>query len=174
MGDAKIKKPDGSWFSLRGPQGLPGADGPPGPPGTQFGNSILLLAPNGAASAVATNLAANAFNAVSDPNYRQMHDLRGMTKIRIQGRIGGALVAATKLRVQYHVGGNPAVATGDAGWTTLADSAGGHTVNTMFYSAEIAIPAGARINNCLLRVGVFSGDGVADPTITCAILNVYP
>lgn len=102
-----------------------------------------------------------------------MVDLRGKTKVRIQGRIGGALVAATKLRVQYHTGVNPAVATGDGGWTTLADTAGSHTLNTMFYSAEINVPAGAQINNCLIRVGLFSGDGAADPTITCCVLNFY-
>ncbi len=140
---------------------------------TAGGKSILLLAPNAAASAVGTNLALNAFNAVSDPSFRQFHDLRGMTKARIQGRIGGTLTAVTKLRFQYHLGVNPAVVTGDAGWTTLAESAGVHTVNVMFYSAEISIPAGAQINNVLLRVGLFSGDGIADPTVTCAILNVY-
>lgn len=89
------------------------------------------------------------------------------------GRIGGSLVAATKLRVQYHTGGNPAVASGDAGWTTLAETAGSHTLNTMFYSAEIAIPAGAQINDCLVRVGLLGGDGVADPTITACTLNCY-
>lgn len=127
-----------------------------------------------AASAVATNLAANAFNAVSDPNLRQIHDLRSQAKLRIQGRIGGTLVAATKLRVQYHLGGDPAVSSGDAGWKTLADSAGAHTVNAMFYSAEAVVPAEAQINNLLLRVGLFSGDGVADPTVTCCVLNLYP
>jgi hypothetical protein len=147
-------------------------DSPAG--GTLYGVQVVLHHPHMAASAVATNLAINTVNAVSDPSFRQMVDLRGMTKVRIQGRFGGAVVAATKLRIQYHVGVNPAVATGDAGWTTLADSAGSHTVNTMFYSAEIAVPAGAQINNCLLRCVIFSGDGAADPTISTCILNFYP
>lgn len=156
-----------------GSQGPPGNTGAQGATGPVTGKTITLLAPNGSASAAATNLAANTFNAVSDPNYRQMHDLRGMTSVRIQGRIGGSLVAATKLRVQYHTSADPAIATGDAGWTTFADSAGSHTLNVMFYSAEIAIPSGAKVNPVQLRVGLFSGDGVADPTITCACLNVY-
>lgn len=140
---------------------------------TAAGGPVVLHHPHMAASAVATNLALNAFNAVSDPNFRQMCDLRGFTKVRIQGRIGGALVAATKIRIQYHLGGNPAVVTGDAGWTTLADSAGSHTVNVMFYSAEIAVPAGAQVNDVLIRCGLFSGNGTADPTITTCIMNFY-
>lgn len=175
----------------QGPQGVQGAQGSQGSQGSQgatgaqgvqgttgaagaTGASTLDLLPVwGTASAAATNLAANTFNAVSDPNYRQMVDLRGKTKLKVMGRIGGALVAATKLRVQYHTAGNPAVATGDAGWTTLADTAGSHTLSTLFYSAELSVPAGAQINDCLVRVGLFSGDGAADPTITCCILNFY-
>jgi hypothetical protein len=135
---------------------------------------VVLHHPHMAASAIATNLALNTFNAVSDPSFRQMMDLRGYTKVRIQGRIGGTLVAATKIRIQYHTGGNPAVLTGDAGWTTLADTAGSHTVNVMFYSAEIAVPAGAQVNDVQIRCGLFSGDGAADPTVTCCICNFYP
>ena len=155
--------------------GATGATGGTGPTGAAGFDSLAvgLLAPNGAASAAATNLASNTFNAVSDPSYRWMVDLRGKTKVRIMGRIGAALVSATKLRVQYHTGGDPNVSSGDAGWTTLADTAGSHTVNVMFYSAEINVPAGAQINNCLIRVGLFSGDGAADPTITACVLNFY-
>jgi hypothetical protein len=147
---------------------------PPAGSGTIYGVQVVLHHPHMAASAAATNLAANTFNAVSDPAFRQFVDLRGMTKIRIQGRFGGAVVAATRLRIQYHTGGNPAVVTGDAGWTTLAESAGSHTVNVLFYSAEIAIPAGAQINDCLIRCGIFGGDSAADPTLSCCILNCYP
>jgi len=136
--------------------------------------SVALHPPYQTASAVATNLAATTFSAVSDPNYRWMGNLLRLTKVRIQGRIGGSLVAATKLRIQYHTGVDPAVATGDGGWTELATTAGSHTVNVMFYSAEIAVPSGARINNCLIRVGLYDGDGAADPTITTCILNLYP
>jgi hypothetical protein len=161
MPDVRIKKPDGTWQSLIGPSG------------PLTGKTIVLLAPNGAASAAATNLAANTFSAVSDPAFRQIHDLRGMTKARIHGRLGGAVVAATRLRFQYHLGGDPAIASGDAGWITLVESAGSHAVNVMFYSAEINIPVGAQMNDVLLRVGIFGGNGTADPTITCASLSVY-
>lgn len=156
----------------QGQQGIQGIQGPAGVNG-QASISLDLLSPNDAASAAATNLALNAFAAPSDPAYRRMVDLRGKSFVRIQGRIGGALVAATRIRVQYHTAGNPAVATGDAGWATLADTAGSHTLNTMFYSSEIAVPAQAQINHCLVRVGLFSGDGAADPTMTCAVLNFY-
>jgi hypothetical protein len=164
---------DGAAWTERPTQGAQGSQGNPGTAGASGGHRSLHP-PFLAASAAATNLAASTFSAVSDPNYRVMTDLRGLTKIRIQGRIGGSLVAATKLRVQYHTGGDPAIGTGDGGWTTLADSAGSHTLNVMFYSAEISVPAGAQINNVLIRVGLFGGDGAADPTITTCVLNFYP
>jgi hypothetical protein len=135
--------------------------------------SLPLHAGTNAASAAATNNGASAFTAVSDPNERTIADLRGKTKIKIMGRFGGAVAAATKMRIQYHPGGNPAVASGDAGWATLAESAGSHTVNVLFYTAELAIPAGAQVNDCVIRAGIFGGDGVVDPTITACVLNVY-
>lgn len=159
-------KQSGSYgveLNIKGPQGSSG----------QASLSVCLLAANGAATAAATNLAADTFNAIGDPAYRWMGDLRGKTAVRIMGRIGGALVAATSIRIQYHTGGNPAVASGDAGWTTLATSAGSHSLNTTFYSAEISVPQGAQINNCLIRAGLFSGNGTADPTMTMCILNFY-
>lgn len=33
MADVKIKKPDGTWVSIKGPQGDPGVAGPAGPAG---------------------------------------------------------------------------------------------------------------------------------------------
>jgi hypothetical protein len=124
-------------------------------------------------SAVATNIAAAAFMAVSDPNLRQVVDMRGYSKFRIQGRLGGALVSACKIRIQYHLGGDPNVGTADAGWQTLGESAGNHTLNAMFLTPEITVPAAARVNNLVLRAGLFGGNGVVDPTITCCILNLY-
>ena len=129
---------------------------------------------NAAASAVATNNAVGNFAAVTDPNFRAVVDLRGCTKFRMQGRIGGAIVNAIKIRVQYHTSGNPNIASADAGWATLGDSAGTHGLNVPFYSAEIAVPAPAQIEAVVIRAGIFSGDGAADPTMTCCILNFYP
>lgn len=180
-----------SWIpatNIRGPQGPPGTNGAPGSQGIQGipgtpgaeGPSgpvqsivVPLVMPLTTASAAATNLALNAFSAVSDPNLRCMVDLRSMTKCKIVGRIGGTLTAAVRIRLQYHAGGAIGVATGDAGWTTLAESAGGHTLNTMFETAELSVPAPAQIQNCLIRAGLFSGDGVADPTITCCVVRFY-
>ena len=141
---------------------------------SSVGGPVVLHHPFMAASAAATNLAANTWKDVSDPSFRQMCDLRGLTKVRIHGRIGGSLVAATKIRIQYHTGGDPAVSTSDGGWTELVTTAGSHSVNTMFYSAEIAVPAGAQVNNVLIRCGLFGGDGAKDPTVTCCVLNFYP
>lgn len=135
---------------------------------------VALLHPHMTASAVATNLANDTMNAVSDPNFRQMVDLRGRTKVRIMGRIGGSLHAQTLIRIQYHLGGDPAVASADGGWTLLADTAAGHTLDTMFYSAEISVPVGARVNDCLIRCCLYDGNGTADPTISACVLNFYP
>ena len=128
---------------------------------------------NTAASAVATNLAAATFSAVTDPNYRAVVDLRGYTKVRFQGRIGGSVVNANKIRVQYHTSGNPNIASADAGWTTLATSAGTHGLNVPFYTSELAVPAGAQIETAVIRAGLYDGDGAADPTMTACILNFY-
>ena len=148
--------------------------GPQGNAGVIQTVQVPFLAPNDTASAVATNLAVNVVNAVSDMNLRRVADLRNLTKCRVMGRIGGSLTSATQIRIQYHTGGNVAVASGDAGWTTLADSVGNHTVNTLFYTAELAVPAGARIQFCLLRAVLFSGNGTADPTITACVADFYP
>lgn len=169
-GPAGADGPPGAASTVPGPTGPAGADGAPGAVSSQI---IPLLPLWGTASAAASNLAVNVMNAVSDPNYRMMLDMRLMTKLRIMGRIGGALVAATKIRLQYHTGGNPNIATGDGGWTTLGDSAGSHTLNAPFWTAELTVPVGARIDNCLIRCALFSGDGAADPTITGCVVKVY-
>lgn len=147
--------------------------GPSGSVGPVQTLTVPILLPNATASAAATNLAASTFSAVSDMNLRHFADLRGMTKCRVTGRVGGSLVAATKIRVQYHIGGNIAVASGDAGWTTLATTAGSHALNTLFRSGEIVVPSGSQIQDCIVRAGLFDGNGVADPTITCCIIDFY-
>jgi hypothetical protein len=124
-------------------------------------------------SATATNLAATTLNCVSDPSLRTTLNWSNAKKLRWQGRIGNALAAATKVRLQYHTGGNIAIATGDAGWTTLDTSAGSHTVNTYFYTSEVAIPSAAQINGIIVRACLFDGNGTADPTITGIVLNAY-
>lgn len=151
---------------------LKGDPGSPGMPGITS-KCIMLLPPYASATSAATNLAASTFNAVGDPAYRYIADFRNCTKLRIQGRFGGTLVTATRLRIQYHTASDPNISSADAGWAILADSAGSHTAGTMFYSSEIAIPAGAQKNDCLIRMGIFGGDGAADPTVTCCVLNAY-
>ena len=103
-----------------------------------------------------------------------MTDLRGMTKVRIQGRFGGTVATATKMRIQYNTSADPNVATGDAGWATLAESAGTHTAAQYFYSAEASIATAAQVNPIQLRACIYDGNGTADPTITGAAITVYP
>lgn len=124
-------------------------------------------------SAAATNLAASTLNCVSDPSLRTIVNLSGTTKMRVMARFGGTVATTTTMRLQYHIGGDPAVATGDAGWTTLDTSAGTHTVGTWFYTAEMNLPAGAQISNVMIRACVFGGNGTADPTITGVRANAY-
>ncbi len=134
----------------------------------------VMIVPGLSASAAATNNGAATLSCVSDPSLRVMANFTSVTKVRFLGRLGGTVHSSTVIRIQYHTGGNPAVAIGDAGWTTLAESAGSHTAGTMFYTAEAAIPAEAQINPLLVRACIYGGDGAKDPTITSAILNLYP
>lgn len=159
---------------IQGDTGATGATGPQGATGPIQTQQVIFVHPLTSASAAATNLALNAVNAVSDMNLRRVVDLRGLTKCRMMGRIGGSLVAATKIRLQYHTGGNIAISSGDAGWTTLADSAGGHVISVLFYSTELAVPVAAQIQTCVVRAVLFSGDGAADPTISCCVVDFYP
>lgn len=157
----------------QGPQGIPGLQGPAGPAAANSTQEIVLLHSLMTASAIATNLALNAVSAVSDPNLRRFVDLRGLTKCRIQGRLGGTINVATRIRLQFHIGQNIGIASNDAGWATLADTAGSHTANVMFRSAEFTIPVEARIQDCIVRAVIFSGDGAADPTISCCVVSFY-
>ena len=139
-----------------------------------YGRNITIKEGLSTASAAATNLAAATLNCVSDPSLRIMTNLKGMTRIRFMGRFGGTIVAATTMRIQYNTSANPAIASGDAGWTTVDTSAGSHTANQMFYTAEATIPVVARVNPIQIRACVLGDDGAADPTITAVQLNVYP
>lgn len=126
-----------------------------------------------AASAAATNNAAGAFTAVSDPNLRQIMDARGYSGVRLIARLGGTVAAASKIRIQYHLGQDINVTTGDAGWTTLGDTPGSHTVGQYYISPIIALPQAAQINGLVLRAGIADGNGAADPTITACTLAFY-
>lgn len=134
------------------------------------------------ASAAATNLAANTLNCVSDTSLRMLVNWGKINWFKWSGRFGGAVDSTgtgcgdrTCMRLQYHSSStNLTVATGDAGWTTLDSSAGGHTVNAWFTSNLIAVPAGAKRNPVQIRGCVYGGDGTADPTITGLNMMVYP
>lgn len=157
-----------------GATGATGAQGPQGIPGSGTTKKLVTLQSlRDSASAAATNNGATAFTAVSDPNFRILCGLEDLNYVYMQGRFGGSVVAATKLRVQYNITNDMNISTSDAGWTTLIESAGSHTVSQSFMTAVGNIPAGAKHPNCLLRCGVYGGDGIADPTITLCILNFY-
>lgn len=140
------------------------------PPAKQ---TVIVKGSGSSASAAATNLALDTFNAPDDPAYRVVVDLRGLTKVRLFGRMSGTLVAATKIRIRYHPGGDPTVSTADGSWATLMDTAGSHTASTDFYSAAADVPAAAQINDCVIQAGLFSGDGAADPTLAKVVLSFY-
>jgi hypothetical protein len=64
--------------------------------------------------------------------------------------------ASGKLHFQYSTDGG-------SNWATLLDMAtGGYSANTLKISAATAVPANAKVVNCLIRVLVH-GDGVVDP-----------
>jgi hypothetical protein len=140
---------------------------------TLFTSGVVLQHGRWTASSVATDLAAVTHNAVDDPLFRTLVNLRGAKKCRLLGRLGGTVATATKIRVQYHAGKDPLVASGDAGWQALVSSAGSHVAGTSFWTAEGSIPSAARRKTIVLRPVIYDGDGVADPTLTIAILHIY-
>lgn len=141
--------------------------------GGATGGSVNLLHPYMLPSAPATLNPVGVFAAVSDPYLRTMADLRNATKVRMMGEVGDAIIAVTAIRVQYHLGGDPAVASADAGWTELLTSAGSHVLAVPFYTAEISVPSAARVNNLLIRCGIWSGNSLTSPTIQACVLNFY-
>jgi hypothetical protein len=121
-------------------------------------------------SAAAVNNGPTTFTPIADPGYRAFVNLRGITKVRFIGRLGGTLHASTVMRIQYNTSSDPTILTG---WATLADSPGGHTSGLEFDSGEINVPSGAQILNCQLRLGIYGGNSAADPTLYGCVLNFY-
>ena len=62
---------------------------------------------------------------------------------------------------------------GGSNWSTLLAMGTGYTANTLKISAVTAVPAGAKVSDCLLRV-IVTGDGVADPRLQKAGLMFQP
>lgn len=68
-----------------------------------------------------------------------------------------------KLHFQYSTDGG-------SNWNTLLDMAtGGYSANVLKVSAATAVPAGAKVAACLIRV-IVHGNGVADPVCQKACL----
>lgn len=156
-----------------GPQGPAGIDGADGYPGQSVSTSNLVFQSlQSAASSPASNNGASTFTPVNDPNYR-FTTYAAFNRCYMQGRIGGSLVAATKIRIQYVLTSDPNIATGSGSWATLMESAGSHTLNTSFLTADMNVPALAGGAHCLLRCGIYGGDGVADPTISLCVLTFF-
>lgn len=168
-----IVSPSLKTISIVNGMGPAGPEGPQGVPGSGAVASahVVLQSLQMSASAAATNNGASTFTAVGDPNFRQViFTTAAISTVFLQGRLGGTVAAGTKLRVQYAPTTDMNLGTSDSAWATLIDSAGSHTANVSFLSTA-AVPGGAIGATCLLRCGIYGGDGAADPTITACILN---
>lgn len=131
--------------------------------------SVVLHHPKMDPTAPAAGLGSGVWEAVDDPDLRQVVDLRGCDSVKIHGRLSGTICNDNKIRVQYNVSD---VAADTAGkWHTLATSRGQHTLDEMFWTSGRSVPDDAQIENCILRAGIYDGDGVADPQISCCILS---
>ena len=139
----------------QGIQGNPGIQGPQGP--VQF--QVLVL-PN---AATFTNAPAGGLEAPSHMS-RVQADLRNTVNV-----VGQALfsviphAASGKIHFQYSTDGG-------SNWLTLLDMAtGGYSNNVLKIGAATAVPAGAKVAACLIRILVH-GDGVVDPVLQKACL----
>lgn len=132
---------------------------------------VCLVDPLGNLSAQATNNPATTFTALSDPEARRFLDLQGYPLVDVQWQVNGGVDAVTKVRLEY-------VATSDinqsTGWTTLLTTqAFASAGNQLHYETNLAVPTAAQVSNCLLRMGIYDGDGVADPYIAALVLRFH-
>ena len=133
---------------------------------------VPIIDPWGTASSASPALAAATWDDLDDPNFRRILDLRGVVRMGIMGRLT-ANVPLTQIRVQFHTGGVITVLTTDDDWHTLNSSWGSHTADALWYEQSHTVPDGACVDGCISRVGLYGGDGVASPQITCCILHFY-
>lgn len=95
-------------------------------------------------------------------------DLRGAVNVVAQALCSVIPHAASgKLHCQYSTDGG-------TNWSTLIDlGTGGYTANVLKISTATAVPAGAKVASCLLRV-IAHGDGVVDPVCQKFVLMFQP
>jgi hypothetical protein len=122
-------------------------------------------------TAAATNIDMGEVVAPNDADLRLVVDLRGMTCVKLQGRLSSN-VAQNKLGVQYSTNMN--FSAGGGHWIEMVSSKGNHTGGVTFWTAEYEIPDEAQKEEVMIRPVIMDGDGAADPAIGFCILNVSP
>jgi hypothetical protein len=150
-----------------GPVGATGPVGPQGPAGPQGSEGALrFFVPLIASEALYDNAPAGGLENLAKGGSRFQIDLS--TAVNVVGQVNFSVIpeAAGVARFEYS-------ADGGSSWSTLLDMGTGYAADTLKVSAATAVPVGALVSNCLLRL-VVTGDGVADPTCQKAGLMFQP
>ncbi|HKB16259.1 MAG TPA: hypothetical protein VKF62_09335, partial [Planctomycetota bacterium] len=90
------------------------------------------------------------------------------TGVNVVGQVNFSVVPAATGVARFEYSTNAG-----ASWSTLLDMGTGYTADTLKVSPVTAIPAGALVSSCLLRL-VVTGDGQADPRVQKAGLMFQP
>jgi hypothetical protein len=166
-------RPDGSWVPLGGgssPHTHPTSEvtgleaalaGKAATSHTHALESYVLLTPN---ALTYTNAPAGGLEVTTTGGTRAQLDLRAAVNV-VGQVIFSVLPHATGVaRFEYSINGG-------TNWLALLDmGTGGYTLNVPKISASTAVPAGAKIATCLVRL-VITGDGAVDPVVQKAVLN---
>lgn len=99
----------------------------------------------------------------SGPSVTQRVDLRAYAEVRLHTSSGGA-IAGAKLRLTFSTDNAAWNQLGASGQVEAALTTGATVAQTT--SGWVALAAGAKIEDCYLRVTGLSGNGVNDPLIT--------
>ncbi len=150
-GNIRGPKGDTGPAGAKGDTGATGATGPTGPAGPAVQFVSLNDAP------ITITDAALGGTEIQEQRSRRRVDLRNAVDLIFGAVItGGTLAPSTGAVLQYSTDGTT--------WVSIVESPLSTTTDVMRYSAITAVPAGAKVRACFLRVLV-KGDGLADPTI---------
>ncbi|MCI0588154.1 MAG: collagen-like protein [Planctomycetes bacterium] len=148
-GPQGVPGPQGTQGEI-GPQGVPGNDGPTGPPGPLQTFVPLVVGLN-----TFQNAGIAGVEDVENGGSRFVIDLT--QAVNMVGQVVFSTIPAGSgvARFEYSTDGGST-------WSTLLDMGAGYTSDALKASPVTAVPAGAKVSACLLRL-VVTGNGQIDP-----------
>ncbi|MGH7151090.1 MAG: hypothetical protein ACREIU_10345, partial [Planctomycetota bacterium] len=132
---------------LQGDDGVPGPQGPPGP--------LQTFVPLVVGLNTFTNAPSGGIEDVENGGSRFELDLT--QAVNVVGQVVFSTVPSGSGVARFEYSTN-----GGASWNTLLSMGTGYTADTLKISAVTAVPNGAKVSNCLLRL-VVTGNGQIDP-----------